>query len=133
MARHVSEGGNPFDSFGKHIIGLSEELSKLRSFKTYINRSNVMAEGLKEYQSIVDERIETIKTECQKLQRATAYKETFENFQESTLEEVQRYAKELIDELTIKTFKEELQDVFPYIYKLVTEKTAVQSLDPNHS
>ena len=131
MARHVSEGGNPFDSFGKHIIGLSEELSKLRSFKTYINRSNVMAEGLKEYQSIVDERIETIKTECQKLQRATAYKETFENFQESTLEEVpEDIKKNWIDELTIKTFKEELQDVFPYIYKLVTEKTAVQSLDP---
>jgi len=131
MARHVSEGGNPFDSFGKHIIGLSEELSKLRSFKTYINRSNVMAEGLKEYQSIVDERIETIKTECQKLQRANAYKETFENFQESTLEEVpEDIKKNWIDELTIKTFKEELQDVFPYIYKLVTEKTAVQSLDP---
>ena len=37
--------------------------------------------------------------------------------------------KNWIDELTIKTFKEELQDVFPYIYKLVTEKTAVQSLD----
>jgi len=131
MARHVSEGGNPFDAFGKHIIGLSEELSKLRSFKTYINRSNVMAEGLKEYQSIVDERIETIKTECQKLQRATAYKETFENFQESTLEEVpEDIKKNWIDELTIKTFKEELQDVFPYIYKLVSEKTAIQSLDP---
>jgi len=131
MARHVSEGGNPFDSFGKHIVGLSEELSKLRSFKTYMNRSNVMAEGLKEYQSIVDERIETIKTECQKLQRATAYKETFENFQESTLEEVpEDIKKNWIDELTIKTFKEELQDVFPYIYKLISEKTAVQSLDP---
>ena len=131
MARHVSEGGNPFDSFGKHIIGLSEELSKLRSFKTYINRSNVMAEGLKEYQSIVDERIDTIKNECQKLQRATAYKETFENFKESTLEEVpEDIKKNWIDELTIKTFKEELQDVFPYIYKLVTEKTAVQNLDP---
>ena len=131
MARHVSEGGNPFDAFGKHIIGLSEELSKLRSFKTYINRSNVMAEGLKEYQSIVDERIDTIKTECQKLQRATAYKETFENFKESTLEEVpEDIKKNWIDELTIKTFKEELQDVFPYIYKLVSEKTAIQSLDP---
>ena len=131
MARHVSEGGNPFDAFGKHIIGLSEELSKLRSFKTYINRSNVMAEGLKEYQSIVDERIDTIKNECQKLQRATAYKETFENFKESTLEEVpEDIKKNWIDELTIKTFKEELQDVFPYIYKLISEKTAIQSLDP---
>ncbi len=131
MARHVSEGGKPFDSFGKYISGLSEELSKLKSFKTYMNRSNVMAEGLREYQSIVDERIDIIKNECVKLQRPTNYKETFENFKEADAVEVpEDIKKNWIDELTIKTFKEELQDVFPYIYKLVTEKTAVQDLDP---
>ena len=131
MARHVSEGGKPFDAFGKYITGLSEELSKLKSFKTYMNRSNVMAEGLREYQDIVDERIDTIKNECLKLQRPTNYKDTFENFKESDAVEVpEDIKKNWIDELTIKTFKEELQDVFPYIYKLVTEKTAVQDLDP---
>ena len=131
MARHVSEGGKPFDAFGKYITGLSEELSKLKSFKTYMNRSNVMAEGLREYQGIVDERIDTIKNECLKLQRPTNYKDTFENFKESDAVEVPAdIKKNWIDELTIKTFKEELQDVFPYIYKLVTEKTAVQDLDP---
>ncbi len=131
MARHVSEGGKPFDSFGKYITGLSEELSKLKSFKTYMNRSNVMAEGLREYQDIVDERIDIIKNECLKLQRPTNYKDTFENFKEADAVEVpEDIKKNWIDELTIKTFKEELQDVFPYIYKLVTEKTAVQNLDP---
>jgi len=50
MARHVSEGGNPFDDFGKHITEMSSELNQLRKFKTYMNRSNVMAEGLKKYQ-----------------------------------------------------------------------------------
>ena len=29
MARHVAEGGNPYDDFGKHVVGLSEELAKL--------------------------------------------------------------------------------------------------------
>ena len=131
MARHVSEGGKPYDSFGKHITGLSEELGKLKSFKTYINRSNVMAEGLKEYQGIVDERIDSIKVECLKLQRSSNYKETLENFKESdSIEVPEDIKKNWIDELTIKTFKEELQDVFPYIYKLVTEKTAIQDLDP---
>ena len=131
MARHVSEGGKPFDSFGKYITGLSEELSKLKSFKTYMNRSNVMAEGFREYQDIVDERIDIIKNECLKLQRPTNYKDTFENFKEADAVEVpEDIKKNWIDELTIKTFKEELQDVFPYIYKLVTEKTAVQNLDP---
>ena len=83
MARHVSEGGKPYDSFGKHITGLSEELSKLKSFKTYINRSNVMAEGLKEYQGIVDDRIDSIKVECLRLQRSSNYKETLENNKDS--------------------------------------------------
>ena len=131
MARHVSEGGKPYDSFGKHITGLSEELSKLKSFKTYINRSNVMAEGLKEYQGIVDERIDSIKIECVKLQRSSNYKENLESFKESdSIEVPEDIKKNWIDELTIKTFKEELQDVFPYIYKLVTEKTAIQDLEP---
>ena len=39
--RHVSEGGNPFDDFGKHISEMSSELNQLRKFKTYMNRSSV--------------------------------------------------------------------------------------------
>ena len=131
MARHVSEGGNPFDDFGKHIAEMSSELNQLRKFKTYMNRSNVMAEGLKQYQSVVDERIEEIKTSCLKLQKQNAYKETFETYSKSELAEVpEDVKKSWIDELTIKSFNEELQDVFPYIYKLVSERTAIEELGP---
>ena len=131
MARHVSEGGNPFDDFGKHISEMSAELNQLRKFKTYMNRSNVMAEGLKQYQSVVDERIEEIKTSCLKLQKQNNYKETFESYSKSELAEVpEDVKKSWIDELTIKTFNEELQDVFPYIYKLVSERTAIEELGP---
>ena len=131
MTRHVSEGGNPFDSFGKHIIGLSEELNKLRKFKTYMNRSNVMAEGLKDYLHVIDERIEEIKTTAQKLQKESGYKSVKETHSESVLEEVpEEISKNWIDELTIKQFNEELKDVFPYIYKLVSEKTSIKNLSP---
>ena len=52
MARHVAEGGNMYDDFGKHIVGLSEEMNKLRKFKTYMSRSSVMAEGLAGYMAV---------------------------------------------------------------------------------
>ena len=131
MARHVSEGGNPFDDFGKHISEMSSELNQLRKFKTYMNRSSVMAEGLKQYQSVVDERIEEIKSSCLRLQKQSAYKESFESYSKSELAEVPEDVKQSwIDELTIKTFNEELQDVFPYIYKLVSERTAIEELGP---
>lgn len=131
MARHVSEGGNAYDTFGKHIVSLSEELSKLRQFKTYMNRSTVMAEGLAGYMDIVNERIDSVKDTIFKLQRETNYKEAFESFEETVMEEVPSdVSSNWIDELTIRQFNEELKGVFPYIYNLVKEGTKVKELGP---
>ena len=132
MARHVAEGGKPFDDFGKHITSLSEELSKLKKFKTYMNRSAVMAEGLVEYIDVVNERISSVKKTITKLQKESYYKETFEGFAPAVMEDVPDDVKEnWIDELTIRQFNEELQDVFPYIYKLVGEATRAKELGPD--
>ena len=132
LARHVSEGGNLYDDFGKHIVSLSEELSKLRQFKTYMNRSAVMAEGLKGYMDLVNERLDTIKTEVLKLQRAGHYAETIKDFKPSVMEEVpEELQNSWIDELTIRTFIEELKNVFPYINRLVSEKNKIQEVGPS--
>ena len=132
MATHVSEGGNQYDTFGKHIVSLSEELSKLRTFKTYMNRSAVMAEGLAGYMDVVNERIETIKETVFKLQRPTHYKEAFESFEETVMEEVpEDVSSNWIDELTIRQFNEDLKSVFPYIYNLVKENTKAKQIGPD--
>ena len=131
MAMHVSEGGNPYDDFGKHIVGLSEELSKLRKFKSYMNRSSVMAESLAGYLDVVNERIEAVKKTAHALQSKAKYQEAFENFETTVLEEVpEDVSNTWIDELTIKQFNEELKGVFPYIYKLVSEANKVKDLGP---
>lgn len=132
MATHVSEGGNQYDAFGKHIVSLSEELSKLRTFKTYMNRSSVMAEGLAGYMDIVNERIEKVKETVAKLQRVSNYKEAFESFEETVLEEVpEDVSSNWIDELTIRQFNEDLKSVFPYIYNLVKENTKPTEIGPD--
>lgn len=131
MARHVSEGGVAYDEFGKHIVGLSEELNKLRQFKTYMNRSSVIAEGLSGYVDIVNERIEQIKKTIFGLQRQNYYLETVENFEQPVFEDVPEDVKmNWIEELTIRQFNEELQDVFPYIYKLIAENSQPEELGP---
>ena len=133
MAQHVSEGGNQYDSFGKHIVSLSEELSKLRTFKTYMNRSSVMAEGLAGYMDIVNERIDSVKETVHKLQRNSYYKEAMANFQETVMEEVpEDVSSNWIDELTIRQFNEDLKGVFPYIYNLVKEGTKSEALTPEN-
>ena len=132
MARHVSEGGKPHDDFGKYITSLSEELASLRKFKTYMSRSAVMAEGLSVYNEAVIERIDTIKNTVEKLQRTVNYKEAIDTYESAILEDVPSdVAENWIDQLTIRQFNEELQDVFPYIYKLISEKTKADELGPD--
>ena len=132
LAMHVSEGGNPYDDFGKHVTGLSEELSKLRKFKTYMNRSSVMAEGLQGYLDVVNDRINTVKKTIENIQRPSKYKEMSENFEATILEEVPaEVSNSWIDELTIRQFNEELKDVFPYIYKLVSEANKPGMIGPD--
>ena len=129
MAIHVSEGGHPYDDFGKHITSLSEELSNLRKFKTYMGRSSVMAESLAEHMGTVNERITTVKKRIQTLQKPTMYKEALEEFVVIEESEVPAdVASNWIDQLTIKQFNEDLKDVFPYIYKLVGEATQADEL-----
>ena len=132
MARHVSEGGNAYDDFGKYISGLSEEMSKLRKFNQYMGRSSVMAETLAEYTDVVKDRIKEVRKTIGNLQKETFYKETFENFVIPVVETVpDDIAENWIDQLTIKQFNEELKDVFPYIYSLVSQATLSEELGPD--
>ena len=132
MARHVAEGGNTYDDFGKHIVSLSEEMGKLRKFKNYMGRSAVMAESLAGYVDVVKERISTVKKTIASLQKPAYYAEAFAAFETPMMEDVPAdVAENWIDQLTIKQFNEELADVFPYIYKLVSEATRATELGPD--
>ena len=132
MARHVAEGGTAYDEFGQYISGLSEELTKLRKFSTYINRSGVMAETLGGYTDIVKERATVIRKEIQSLQKENYYREAREGFTAPIVEDVPNDVSDSwIDQLTIKQFNEELKDVFPYIYKLVGEASKAKEIGPD--
>ena len=94
--------------------------------------SAVMAESLAGYMDVVKERITTVKKTIESLQKPAAYKEAFESFESPVLEDVPAdVAENWIDQLTIKQFNEELKDVFPYIYKLVSEATKAVELGPD--
>jgi len=132
MARHVAEGGNAYDDFGKHIVSLSEEQAKLSKFKRYMGRSAVMAESLAEYTDAVNERIVTVKKTLENLQKKAYYAETFESFTPIVMEDVPSdVAENWIDQLTIRQFNEELKDIFPYVFKLVSEVTKAKEMGPD--
>lgn len=125
LAEHVKSGGNPYDVIGKHIIGLSEELAHLRKFKNYVTRNKQLSETVSDITNYVIERIRQVKREITSLQRPKYYQEFAENFKEQTTQPIPETIMDAwVDRLTIRTFNEELKQVFPYIYNLIKETPA---------
>ena len=122
LATHVAHGGNPYDSIGGYVIGLSEELNNLRMFKSYVDRNPVVSEAMGSIQSKVLERIDSVKKEIHNLQNSARYSAFAESFEESQSADIpEDIMNDWIDRLTIRTFNEELKNVFPYIFKLIDE------------
>ena len=109
MARHVAEGGNPYDDFGKHIIGSSRRTIPLRkSQNLHESAPSVMAESLAGYLDVVNERIEVQENGTCVTASVSIIKKIRE-LQTTQLEEVpEDVPNSWIDELTIyKQFNEE--------------------------
>lgn len=122
LAQHIGHGGNPYDSIGQHVIGLSEELSKLRMFKGYVERNDTISENMGSIHSKVLERIDQVKKEIYNLQHPSRYELFAESFKESLAKEIpEDIMNDWVDRLTIRSFNEELKNVFPYIFRLVDE------------
>lgn len=122
MAQHVAHGGTPYDAIGEHVIGLSEELSKLRMFKGYVDRNPVVAESMVSIRDKVAERIDSVKKEIRSLQNQNYYSSFAESFEQPSAREIpEEILNDWVDRLTIRTFNEELKNVFPYIYNLIDE------------
>jgi len=133
MAQHIAHGGNPYDEIGQHVVSLSEELSKLRMFKGYVSRTPVVSESMSAVNSKVIERIEQVKKDIHQLQQARHYEAFAESFTPSKSKDIpEEIMLDWVDRLTVRSFKEELKDVFPYIYKLVDEsEIPTKELDPD--
>jgi hypothetical protein len=122
LARHVAHGGTPYDQIGEHVIGLSEELSKLRFFKGYVSRQEQVSEAMGNVTDKVIERIDQVKKEIHQLQSESHYQSFVESFQTQEARAIpEDIMNDWVDRLTVRSFNEALKDVFPYIYKLVGE------------
>ena len=133
MAQHIGHGGNPYDEIGQHVVSLSEELSKLRMFKGYVSRTPVVSESMSAVNDKVIERIEQVKKQIHQLQQSKHYEEFAESFSPYESKDIpEEIMLDWVDRLTVRSFKEELKDVFPYIYKLVDEsEIPTKELNPD--
>lgn len=127
MLRHVKEGGVPYDSFGKHIIEKCNELKKLKEFRRYTQRNNLVNEDTSEILEAVAGRIANIRESLKKWQGVKNYSKAIEDFNEEDL--VEGDYSDIKDKFTVSYFDETVEDALPYVHSLVQEMQTLAEKD----
>jgi hypothetical protein len=122
MARHVANGGLPYDEFGKYIQEQSQNLAKLRGFTRYINRNDLLNTQNDRIAEVTTQKIDNIKSTIHKLTTQKGYETIKDSWsQTQAVEMTEAELAEYKDKLTKKTFDESVLEVLPIIHQAIKE------------
>jgi hypothetical protein len=130
MQRHVANGGLPYDEVGKSIIGISEQIAQLKSFSNYVVRNDLMNSDTNNIVEKSAEALQNLREQMSRLSKQNYYEQYKENFQsQEPIEVPNSVVEEFKDKFTVKSFREEIESVFPILYKLMQDQNTVDYND----
>ena len=130
MARHVTEGGTPYDDMGQHILAMVKEMRDLGQFA---RMSRTIANEDEEAGSIrtkVVERFHDVKKTLHRLRNAAAYKNYTESYtpdDESDMDTTDVDA--LKERLTRKVWNNKMEDLLPAVSRTLNSKKSLTLKD----
>jgi hypothetical protein len=126
MQRHVANGGLPYDDLGKSIIRMSEEIAALKSFGGYVVRNDLMNSETNEVVEKSNAYLNSLREQIKALSKQSHYEAYRENFKAHDSEEIpQDVVEDFKEKFTVKSFKEDIANVFPVLYRLMKEGNTI--------
>ena len=125
MARHVHNGGNPFDQVGHSINEMVENLQNLTSFVKYVDRKGLVNEDNQEYVNIAKESISTMRLNLKRLSGAKSYAKAVDTIDAMNTLTLSEEEQDLSNLFTEKHVDDTVQTAFPSINRLVNIQRSV--------
>ena len=126
MQRHVANGGVPYDDLGKSIIGMSEEIAQLKSFGNYVVRNDLMNSDTNSVVERSTTYLNQLREQIKAISKQSHYEAYRENFQAYDSEDIpQDVVEDFKEKFTVKSFKEDIVNVFPVLYRLMKEDDTI--------
>jgi hypothetical protein len=117
MARHVKEGGVPFDDFGQHIYGIMEELNQLKTFHRKNKRNDFFEDAA--ISEEIGTHIGNLRSSLKSMSGKNGYNKQFESFNKESEDVSQERIDELKDETTTTYFDESIAAALPYVARII--------------
>lgn len=136
MQRHVANGGLPHDDVGKSIVEMSKNIAELASFKRYVGRHDLMNSDTNDIVDRANEKLLSLKETMHKITKQHHYESYKEGFT-STISGVngdniaidEIAMEDFKDKFTVKSFQENIADVFPLLHKIMQETSELNLED----
>jgi hypothetical protein len=121
MARHVSEGGTPYDAFGQHICEIVKEMNILGKFvraskhKNFDGDAGVLAEtAIRHYQDL--------KSKAKRIISQRGYIMELENFDPAQISEADAMAEDIRNMFIEQSLDSRIEEAIPLLAKLSVRK-----------
>jgi hypothetical protein len=117
MARHVAEGGNPYDAFGQHIAGMISEMSTLSRFvraarnRTFAGDAQALAEQAVEH-------YRALKQKVKKIIGRRGYHEEMENHDPITISDLDQTVDAVREIFVQQTLDPRVEDALPILARI---------------
>ena len=117
MARHVAEGGKPYDAFGQHIAEMMAELATLSRFnratrnKTYVEDAQALAEQAVEH-------YRDLKRKAKRMISRRGYHEELENFDPITVTELDETVDAVRETFVQQSLDPRVEDALPILARI---------------
>lgn len=130
MARHVSEGGNPYDAFGQHISQIVAEMNTMAKF--------VRAAKSKKFSGEATNMIETairhysdLKAKAKKMISQRGYHEEKSNFDPAAITETETTAESIRNMFIEQTLDSRIEEAIPLLARLAASGAAQALVTPS--
>lgn len=132
MQRHVSNGGTPFDPAGSSIMQMSEQIKQLSTFKRQVGNIESLTNEARGIVDRVGSKLGTLRATIEHIAKQSHYEAWRESLDEAIAEMSEIDAATIEDyknTFTVSSYKEDLTQYFPLLYKVMQETSTVDLED----
>lgn len=117
MARHVSEGGNPYDAFGQHISHMVAEMATLNRFIRAARRKNFSGDAGAMVETAI-KHYSDLKAKAKHMISRRGYLEARDQFDPAAINEAENMVEHIRSMFIEQTLDQRIEEALPILAKL---------------
>lgn len=128
MARHVSEGGSPYDAFGQHICEIVDDMNTIGSFVRAVRSPRYEGEG----KHLLDQAVEhygELKSKLKTIQGQRGYREIYDSYDPTEITAVDEAVETIRNIFTEQDLDPRVERAIPVLAKLQDMENTMKEVD----